>query len=294
MNLFERFPKYTPSEELTGYMNSEVVSTKIDKEKRYIEVCISSVGTIPKEILYRIEQEILKAYDLNYIRIFPKYNPSLFTKEYFGEILHEVYREARISKGVFNDYALSFSLDKIEIKIPFNIGGIELLDIGETAETFSKIIFREFGLNIPVSITQRDDYYTKSVDFENDRLSQLRRALEAQNATTQKDKKVIAESVHLNYDRANSFNKKPVSLERKDNIILCGNTKFDIGNKEYVVGGEFDIDNITPIRNISVGMYNIVVLGTVFSVEERQFKTKRGLVTSINVGLTDKDSSIYI
>ena len=294
MKLFERFPKYTPSEELTGYMNSEVVSTKVDKEKRYIEVTITSVGTIPKEILYRIEQEIIKAYDLNYMRIFPKYNSNLFTKDYFGEILCEVYREARISKGFFNDYSLSFSLDNIELKIPFNMGGIELLDIGETADTFSKIIFREFGLSIPVKITQRDDYLTRSASFESEMFLQLKRALDEQTASSQKEKSKEVQSVHLSFDKANSFSKKPVTVERNDNIIFCGNTKFDISNKEYVTGGEFDIDNVTPIRNIVPGMYNIIVLGTVFSVEERQFKTKRGLVTSINIGLTDKDSSIYI
>ena len=293
MNLITRFPKYNPSDDLLGYMNSQVISTKVDKEQRLIEIDISPVGIIPKDVLYRIESEIKAAYELNYMRIYPKYDSSLFSKEYFGDILKEVYREARISRGFFSEYTLDFSYEKIEIKIPFPDGGLDLLKIGETAGTVSKIIQREFGLSIPVSIKQREDYTAWQANYENDKLLQLKRALQEQTSSQKNDKKADL-NIHQSFDKANSFNKKSVNFERNGSILHIGNTKFDISTKEYVTGGDFEIENIVPIRNLSAGMHNIVVLGTVFSIEDRLVRTKKGPLTIINVGLTDKDSSIFV
>ena len=38
MNLLERFPKYSPSSELDQYMMAEVLTIRVDKEKRFMEV----------------------------------------------------------------------------------------------------------------------------------------------------------------------------------------------------------------------------------------------------------------
>ena len=41
-------------------------------------------------------------------------------------------------------------------------------------------------------------------------------------------------------------------------------------------------------------MHSVCTLGTVFDIQEKTVKSKRGHLSIIKVGLTDKDSSIYI
>ena len=74
MNLLERFPKFTPSEDHLKFLKGEVLKLRIDKEQRMMEVDVASSIIIPKIKLYQIESEIKKIYNLSYFRINPKYH----------------------------------------------------------------------------------------------------------------------------------------------------------------------------------------------------------------------------
>ncbi len=294
MNLSERFNRYVPTEDLLIYMDLKVLSTKVDKEQRMIEVSVECPYIISKSILYRLELEIKTAYNLNYMRIIPKYSSELFSSSYIDDIIKEACREGAVGKGFFEDYSVDFSLKKIVLKVPFIQGGIDLLDVGHTADVISNIIKREFGLNTNVIIEQREDYKHSIELFESEKMNILRRALEEQQKASNRDttKAEELQNKRTEFKKSNSFSSSEVKVEIKENSVKCGHTTFDISNKEYVVGGEFEITNIVPLRNVANGMHGICVLGTVFEITEKQIK--RGSVTIINVGITDKDSSIYI
>ncbi len=294
MNLSERFNRYVPTEDLLIYMDLTVLSTKVDKEQRMIEVSVECPYIISKSILYRLELEIKTAYDLNYMRIIPKYSSELFSSSYINDIIKEACREGAVGKGFFEDYSVDFSQEKIVLKVPFIQGGIDLLDVGHTADVIANIIKREFGLNINVTIEQREDYKRNIELFESEKMNMLRRALEEQQKAINRDttKAEELQNKRTEFKKSNSFSNYEMKVEIKDNLVKCGHTTFDISDKEYVVGGEFEIANIVPLRNVANGMHGICVLGTVFEITEKQIK--RGSVTIINVGITDKDSSIYI
>ena len=299
MNLRERFPKYVPSDKTERLMGFEVYGNiKIDKEKRMMEIDIKADKIIPKLELYNLEAEIAKAYELSHFRIHPKYESYLFSSSYIDELIHELYREGLVSRGYFEDYSVSFSLEKIVLKVPFLQGGINLLCDGKTGEVASKIIFDEFGLSIPVTIEQREDYRRNHEIFEEEKMNILKRALEeqklqAKKAVTVAEKKVDdAALARSSFKKANSFSTTDVSVVMQDNIIKCGSSAYDISQKEYVVGGEFEIENIVPIRNLESGMYNVCVLGTVFEINEKPIKGGSQII--ITVGITDNDSSIYV
>ena len=294
MNLQERFKKYTPSSELQSYMGLEVEKTKADVDKRMIEITISSNYIVSKNILYKLESEIKTVYELNFMKIVPTYPKELFSKDYIDDLIKEAYRDGAISKGFFQDYSVDFGVDKIVFKVPFISGGIDLLNAGQTGQVMSKIIKREFDLDIPVLIEQREDYKKNFEMFEAEKLNILKHALEAQkasaaaNITSNEEQKPQRSDIQT----SNSFYSGEVTLENNGTSIKCGFTNFDISSKEYVTGGEFDIKNVVPIRNLKSGMHGVCVLGTVFEIAEKQIK--RGSTTIITIGLTDKDSSIYL
>ncbi len=292
MNLSERFKKYTPSAEMIPYMGSAVLNTKADVENRMIEVTVEFQYIVPKAVLYKLENEIKTAYELNYMRIIPNYPSNLFTKDYIDELIKEVYREGPVSKGFFQDYSVEFSLGKIIFKLPFIKGGIDLLGNASTGQVISNIIKREFDLTVTVSIEQREDYKKNIELFESEKLNILKRALEDAKNSQADSIKEDDEAPKKDFKRSNSFNSQEVSFENNGNKIKCGHTIFNIESPEYVAGGDFEFKNIVPIRNLRSGMHDVCVLGKVFIIEEKQIK--RGAVTIINVGITDKDSSVYI
>ena len=88
----------------------------------------------------------------------PRYDSLLFSSDYIEDVILETYRRGAVSNGFFSDYTIDASREHINIKVPFIKGGIELLGIGKTNEVISDIIFEEFGIRIPVTISQREDY----------------------------------------------------------------------------------------------------------------------------------------
>ena len=294
MNLQERFKKYIPSSEMQSYMGLEVLKTKADVDRRMIEITVSSNYIVSKNVLYKLETEIKSAYELNFMKIIPSYPSELFSKEYIDDLIKEAYRDGAISKGFFQDYSVDFSLEKIVFKVPFILGGIDLLNAGQTGQVMSKIIKREFNLDIPVFIEQREDYKKNFEMFEAEKLNILKHALEEQRANAASNMPANEEQKpqRADFQSTNSFYSGEVTLENHGTSIKCGYTTFDISSKEYVTGGEFEIKNVVPIRNLKSGMHGVCVLGTVFEITEKQIK--RGSTTIITIGLTDKDSSIYL
>ena len=162
---------------------------------------------MPKAILYKLENEIKAAYELNFMRIVPKYTKDMFTKDYIDEIILESYREGHISKGFFQDYTTEFSEDSIIIKIPFLQGGIDLLGNGSTAQIISDIIFREFGIRYNVSIAQREDYKNNIEMFEAQKLSILKNAIEEAKASLAEKNTTDEAPQREEFKKSNSFNK---------------------------------------------------------------------------------------
>ena len=298
MKLNERFPKYSPASELDGYMQAEVLGMRVDKEQRMMEVEISSSLIIPKKQLYRIESEICDAYRLNHFRIYPKYLPELYSSDYVDDLIFETYRQGIVSRGFFEDYSISNDDNTVIIKVPFIQGGIDLLDGADTASVMSKIVYDEFGINVNFKIQQREDYKRNIEAFEKEKLNILRRALEQQKkeAPNANEKKAEeAQNLRATFAKANSFFKEEINaIKSNSGEITVGPTTFVISNPEYVTGGIFEIENVVPIRNLENGMHGVCILGTVFDVQEKTLKSKRGQLSIIKIGITDKDSSIYI
>ena len=297
MKLFERFPKYSASYELDSYMQAEVVGMRVDKENRMMEADISSSLIIPKKHLYRIESEICEAYRLNSLRINVKYSPELYTNDYIDDLIFESYRRGIVARGFFEDYTVSFTDEGVIIKVPFLQGGIDLLDSGNISAVLSEIVRNEFSINVQFRIEQREDYKRNIEAFENEKLEILKRALEEQKKsmpTTSEKKAEEQQNLRSSFNKANTFSTNEISIEKQNNEIKIGPSTFIVSNPEYVAGGMFEINNVVPIRMLDGGMNSVCVLGTVFEIQERAVKSKRGSLSIIKIGITDNDASIYI
>ena len=72
----ELLNKYVPkSSEITAVLSAAgEVLVRADREKRLIEARVEFPRLVDKELLYFIENEIKEAYQLNFMKLLPKYH----------------------------------------------------------------------------------------------------------------------------------------------------------------------------------------------------------------------------
>ena len=150
----ELFNKYLPTAEHDAILEgTEIVRSRVDKEKRIIEVTVSFPKIVPKQKLYEIEGAVCEAYKIQFCKILPQYTSDLFHTDYIPEVLLEAERVGVVAKGFFGDYEYSFDdNDDLHIKIPFVQDGISLLERANTPNVIEKIIESEFGIKLSVYI----------------------------------------------------------------------------------------------------------------------------------------------
>ena len=302
MNKFDRiFSKYSQSADERSILDmAENVRTKIDRDKRIVEINCEFPQIIPKKDLYQIEESIRAAYELNYVRIIPRYPGELFTKSYMREVMYELQRVGAVSRGFFNEYDCRISGDHIEIEISFNNGGVELLYSAKTNEIISNIIYGEFGRRFSVDIKQDsscdvgDGFFAGQLaELEKQaRSAQVELAHQRAFRHENDEQTVVEETPDKDFERIASLSAKDVVCEQSENNFHIGGKYFDVSSPEFIIGDEFQIVDPTPIRNIDGPRKNIVVLGEVFGIESKE--TRRGDKLILTFAVTDKDSSIYI
>lgn len=302
MNKFDRiFSKYSQSADERSILDmAENVRTKIDRDKRIVEINCEFPQIIPKKDLYQIEESIRAAYELNYVRLIPRYPGELFTKSYMREVMYELQRVGAVSRGFFNEYDCRISGEHIEIEISFNNGGVELLYSAKTNEIISNIIYGEFGRRFSVDIKQDsscdvgDGFFAGQLaELEKQaRSAQVELAHQRAFRHENDEQTVVEETPDKDFERIATLSAKDVVCVQSENNFHIGGKYFDVSSPEFIIGDEFQIVDPTPIRNIDGPRKNIVVLGEVFGIESKE--TRRGDKLILTFAVTDKDSSIYI
>lgn len=302
MNKFDRiFSKYSQSADERSILDmAENVRTKIDRDKRIVEINCEFPQIIPKKDLYQIEKSIRAAYELNFVRLIPRYPGELFTKSYMREVMYELQRVGAVSRGFFNEYDCRISGEHIEIEISFNNGGVELLYSAKTNEIISNIIYGEFGRRFSVDIKQDsscdvgDGFFAGQLaELEKQaRSAQVELAHQRAFRHENDEQSVVEETPDKDFERIATLSAKDVVCEQSENNFHIGGKYFDVSSPEFIIGDEFQIVDPTPIRNIDGPRKNIVVLGEVFGIESKE--TRRGDKLILTFAVTDKDSSIYI
>ena len=89
-NFLEIFNRYQPTPEFAEILlsaDAESIKLRADKPQRYIEASAAFPRIIAKRTLYEIEEEIRKVYELNMVRITPRYPSSFFGLECIPDLL---------------------------------------------------------------------------------------------------------------------------------------------------------------------------------------------------------------
>ena len=301
--------KYTPDDRARGILEKAQNPVVLaDKENRALKLELTFPCLVEKEELYRIEEEVAKAYELNFVKLLPHYPAELFTADYVPELLRETERVGIVAKGFFRNYRYDLKGNELTVRIPFSEAGIRLIRDARTPEIMGVILHSEFGLDIRVSIEIAEDFNEDMMSenqaerlaamdkqiLEADRqysMSQAeRRAAEQQGNQSQKpaDQPEILPRVQSLFGEGSGAVHTP---SVKDGVVKVGFMEFDISEPEYGVGGQFDIIP-TPLSAIDKPMRNIVVLGEVFGFTKEP--TRQGDKFNITFDITDNSASLEV
>ena len=290
------FNKYSPNnEESEILLSASDIKLQADKENRIIQVSANFPKLIKKDKLYRIENSIVKAYELSWVKILPHYPPELFDEKYVSELLLETENIGIVAKGFFNKYRYNLENGTLTVEIPFSKDGVGLLYDARTPDIMHGIIMSEFGINISVNIVHTEDEIFLS---SNDSLERTKEDFDRQMAEEAKryeqrvavgNTQEASEEVVL--PRIPSIFNEDFTPITENGICRIGHTSFDISCGEFVYGDEFDITPIA-IASIDKPQKNIVVIGTIFGFLKEL--NRSGDKYNITFSISDGNSSIDV
>ena len=293
------FERYKASEKNAEILNkAENIKIQADKANRVLQVSADFPALIEKDILYAIEKDIAKVYELNWVKIMPHYPAALFDSDYIPELLKETETVGIVARGFFSKYRYNLENNTLNIEIPFDENGVRLLYDGRTPGVMQGILFSEFGLNIKVNITHTEDErflasnnsLEKYIEDFDKRMTAEAKAYEARMAQKLTSAPPSDEEANMLPRKTTLFDDSGI-VTVENGICKIGNGSFDISSPEYVWGEPFSITP-TSISEIDKPQRNIVIVGTVFDFVQEP--SRSGDKMNISFSISDGNSSVEV
>ena len=294
-NLLEIFNRYEPSAEYGQILRSadpDSIALRADKGKRIIEVRADFSDVIPKKALYRIEEEIRRAYSLNAVRIRPHYSSALFNEGRIPDLLMETNRRGIVANGFFNHCDYRLQGNELRIDIPFSESGVNLIYDARTPQLMEQLLEEEYGVTVKVIIRRMEDFDASL--YQNPMEEQMRE-LGRQAARAEQEYQRALEAPPIGGDkepageeremlpRASSIYDGEFACEMDEQgICRIGACQFDLSAPEYCIGSPFEIRPI-PISHIDSPRKNLTVVGSVFGFQKEAARTEGKFDVSFSV-----------
>lgn len=297
-NFLQIFNKYIPEDRHAKILLSATnIRIQADKENRIIQAFMDFPEIVEKDNIYAIENAIAKAYELNWVKLFPHYPTELFDSDYIPELLKETESVGIVARGFFSKYRYNLENNTLTVEIPFVAEGVRLLHDARTPEVMQAIIYSEFNKNIKVNIIHTEDEVFLANNNSLDKaLLEFDKGLAtaAKNYEQRQEGGVIASSEQPE----GAMLPRVQTLSKLDNIPVVndgkcriGHRTFDISSPEYIYGDVFEI-NPVPIASITAPTKNITIIGTTFGYTCEL--NRSGEKYNIAFSITDENSSIEV
>ena len=236
MEFLEIFDK---AEEALNYKDvfsgSSIIDFKIAEEQRRIELTIGLLKIVPKSVIMAVAKNIREVYGLNAIKIFTRYDSSLFSAEYYSEILTYITLKIRGtalflegSEAKYEDGVFTVFLAK---------KGRDMLISNDVDGEIKKLANDEFGLDIEVVINdgEEDDTFGNIDDYNTYRDEMIKETIE----TEMKETLAAME-------------------EKKNNPVIMGNPISGTSVK---------------MSELNSDSGRVIVEGEIFHIEEKETRT---------------------
>ncbi len=256
--------------------SGEILRLSVDKEYKELFATIKFEDIVDKQTLYSLEAEIKEQCKFNKFKIYPKYLPTLFSVEYFPQMICELKKTYSVLNGYFDDSKIEYK-DKV-LTIELTKGGGIILEKAGIKKAISQLIHDEFSLNVYVE-------FTGKIELSREEAEQLIPELEPVNyvppAPVQPKEKPKPENKDKKKWKRNTPSHKIVE-------VAIDNLPFKCKNSELILGDEIKEKPIS-LSQVSVETGRCVVWGEVFALEFKETKTGEYII--VNADFTDYTGS---
>ncbi|MCD7747348.1 MAG: PolC-type DNA polymerase III [Firmicutes bacterium] len=294
--LCEVFSRYKPDSEAREILlSADNYRVTADKDARMIKLYVSFPRYIKRDKLSLIEQGIAdeSAYNLSSMRIFPSYPQGLFSLDYLPEIFEDIVYENVVSRGFFNDYTAKIDGGALEIAVPFEDGGIEMLR--DTEKAVAVAIKREFSADFDVHIVQRGDYLEAVAASERRKneilLECIRRGEDERHAAETAAAEKMSDAMDA-YTKPLEGGADTASYDAENKILTVGTLTLDCSDPEIIFGASVRPDAVRPLSDVCREASKFTLAGEIFEVTSKESKDYEKL--TVTIGVTDNKLSVYL
>lgn len=274
------FNKYNPSEESKGvFAGCEIVDITMAKEEREIKVTASFKAPVSTKILWTYEREVAAEYNLNSLRISPKYPSDTFTVEYFYELVKQLKKIVPFINGFLDD--CECELDGDELKITLTHGGMDLLQETSSDKDISNLIYDQFGLRLKIVLIENKKPVKIEIPKDSNRYDMPPQREQRPQSSFPTERVRREQNSPMAAAGAAAMQQSSASLP----IILS--------SAQSIYGRPISSKKpIMQLRDVSIESGRVVAWGDVFGFESRE--TRDGSRCIISFNITDYTSSISV
>ena len=131
--------------------SAEIIGMRIDMDSREVTAKIKPEKPVHKSEIYALQRELCAKLGVKSVRLSPVYDPSLFTLDYYGDLVAEAGARGAHVNGFFVDSKADFDGETLTIELAH--GGAEMLTKERCDAVLKKIVREEFGKDIDVVFT---------------------------------------------------------------------------------------------------------------------------------------------
>ena len=299
--LLDKLYKYSPTEEHKSILlGAKDFCIRAVKETKMLEISAFFTNIISKAVLSEIEEQIRKAYEISFVKILPRYDGSLFSYDYFREIIREAEQTGDVARGFFSEYTYEIDDNIITIELPFPKSGIDFLTQCKTQDLIKNIIYSEFSLiyEVKFEFTEVDEaefgnIFDEELKVIDKQLFESAKVYSENQSAEYSDNKAIEnkpDTPEINLTNVTTLDTS-VQSEFDGVRYTVGNLVYDLSEPLFVYGDEFKIIPV-PISTLIKPARNTTVVGEIFGISNE--KTRQGDKANVVFYVSDNNSSVEI
>ncbi|MBP5210102.1 MAG: PolC-type DNA polymerase III [Clostridia bacterium] len=298
-SFFDVFKKYEPTpEDLLVLREARDVAVSWQRDPLRVLVDAFFPSPVPHRRLSEIEEACRAFYDAQSFHIRPHFPPETVSTGRMPDVAEAAVGQGAATPGFFRDAVYRDDGETLTVEIPFDGDGVSVVVSTSAEEVLSTLIRERYGIVRRVCVTQSTDA-AQQAEMRRASIRQIEHTYDAAAAAA------AARELSFSAERAAPEPERPTlprvaglsdavtRLVARDAFTYeCGGSVYDVEHAQTLWGDPFTIDGPTPAGVFKGPAGNVIVLGTVYSVDVREIR--QGERLAVSVGLSDGAGAICL
>ena len=254
----------------------EIYKLTYTEDMKHFKFLAHFGSLVPSDDIFSFEKQVAEAIRVESVRLFPRYNESVFGLDCYGELIKLLKRDISVVNGFLDGADVKLSDGKLSIELMH--GGRDILEKFRFAGTFRQMIYNQFGVQVNVELVGGEPVSAEKFDAMQEEIEATLPDYSAQLVPEKSKDELLREEAMAN-------------VPTKSVDLTSTNKEFDPESAELIKG--------RPIREKpesicdAVGKLGekVVVVGDIFASEVKELRNDKTVITYC---ITDYSGSLMV